>query len=156
MWHEQDLLEIFDEDGNFVRTFRYKGLTKTELQGASDWIVNTTLNFSTNTENPFEAALTGNYTSDKVYALGAPEIQTSSDINYNDAIVEKGFIRLDLLLNKKINDHLKIGLSGKNLLDPEIKRTQLIRPSTTGVETEETVLSYTKGLQIGFNVNYSF
>ncbi len=156
MWHEQDLLEIFDEDGNFVRTFRYKGLTKTDLQGASDWIINATLNFSTNTENPFEAALTGNYTSDKVYALGAPEIQTSSDINYNDAIVEKGFVRLDLLLNKEINDHLKIGLSGKNLLDPEIKRTQLIRPSTTGIETEETVLSYTKGLQIGFNVNYSF
>ncbi|MAP55866.1 TonB-dependent receptor [Altibacter sp.] len=156
MWHKQDLLEIFDANGNFVRTFRYKGLTETDLQGASDWIVNTTFNFSTNTENPFEAAITGNYASDKVYALGAPEIQTASETNYNDAIVEKGFVRLDLILSKELNEHLKIGLSGKNLLNPEIERTQLIRPSTTGIESEETVLSYTKGIQIGFNLNYSF
>lgn len=156
MWHEQDLKEVFDNEGNFVRTFRYKGLTETGLEGASDWIVNGSLNFNTNTENPFEATISGNYASDKIYALGSPEFQTSGDINYNDAIIEKGFVSLDLILSKEITKNFKIGLSGKNILNPEIKRTQLIKPSTTNVETEETVLSYTRGARFGLNLNYTF
>lgn len=156
MWHEQDLKEVFDNEGNFVRTFRYKGLTETGLEGASDWIVNGSLNFKTNTENPFEATISGNYASDKIYALGSPEFQTSGDINYNDAIIEKGFVSLDLILNKEITKNFKIGVSGKNILNPEIKRTQLIKPSTTNVETEETVLSYTRGARFGLNLNYTF
>ncbi|MEL6810584.1 MAG: outer membrane beta-barrel protein [Bacteroidota bacterium] len=157
MWHEQDLKEIVDEaTGTIIRSFRYKGLTKVDLQGASDWIVNTSLNFDTNTENPWEATLVGNYASDRVFALGAAEIQSSSDVNYNDAIVENGFVTLDFILNKQLGEHWRIGFRGRNLLNPEIKRTQLIRPSTTGIETEETVLSYTRGIQLGLNLNYSF
>jgi len=156
MWHKQDLKEVYDNEGNFVRTFRYKGLTETDLQGASDWIVNGSLNFNTNTENPFEATVSGNYASDKIYALGAPEFQTSGDINYNDAIIEKGFVSLDLILSKEITKNFKIGISGKNILNPEIKRTQLIKPSTTNIETEETVLSYTRGARFGLNLNYTF
>jgi len=156
MWHKQDLKEVFDAEGNFVRTFRYKGLTETDLQGASDWIVNGSLNFNTNTEHPFEATLSGNYASDRIYALGAPEFQSSGDVNYNDAIVEKGFVSLDLILSKEITKNFKIGLSGKNILNPKIKRTQLIKPSTTNIETEETVLSYTRGARFGLNLNYTF
>ena len=156
MWHKQDLKEVYNEEGNFVRTFRYKGLTETGLEGASDWIVNGALNFNTNTENPFEATISGNYASEKIYALGSPEFQTSGDINYNDAITEKGFVSLDLILSKAINEHFKIGISGKNILNPEIKRTQLIKPSTTNIETEETVLSYTRGARFGLNLNYTF
>lgn len=156
MWHKQDLKEVYDDAGNFVRTFRYKGLTETGLEGASDWIVNGALNFNTNTEYPFEATLSANYASEKIYALGSPEFQTSGDINYNDAIMEKGFVSLDLILSKTINKHFKIGISGKNILNPEIKRTQLIKPSTTNVETNETVLSYTLGARFGLNLNYTF
>lgn len=156
MWHKQDLKEVFDNDGNFVRTFRYKGLTETGLEGASNWILNGSLNFNTNTKNPFEATLSANYASDRIYALGSPEFQSSGDVNYNDAIIEKGVVSLDLILNKKITDHFKIGISGKNILNPEIKRTQLIKPSTTNIETEETVLSYTRGERLGLNINYTF
>ena len=157
MWHEQDLKEVFDEaTGTLIRSFRYKGLTKTELQGASDWIVNSSINFDSNKENPFLASLVGNYASDRVFALGAPEIQTSSDTNYNDAIVENGFVTLDLILSKQFGEHWRVGLNARNLINPEIKRTQLIRPSTTGIETNETVLSYTRGRQIGLNLNYTF
>lgn len=156
MWHKQDLKEVYDENGNFERTFRYKGLTETDLQGASDWIVNGSLNFNTNTENPYEATISGNYASDRIYALGGPEFQTSGDVNYNDAIIEKGFVSLDLILSKELTKNFKIGLSGKNILNPEIKRTQLIKPSTTNIETNETVLSYTRGARFGLNLNYTF
>ena len=156
MWHEQDLKEVFDQDGNFVRTFRYKGLTKVDLQGASNWILNTSVNFETRGDNPFQATVAANYASDRVFALGAPEIQTSGETNYNDAIVENGFATLDLILSKNFGEHWKVGVTGKNLLNPDIKRTQLVTPSTTGIETEETVLSYTRGIQVGLNLNYSF
>ena len=156
MWHTQDLKEIYDENGNFARTFRYKGLTETGLEGASNWIVNGALNFSTNTKNPLEATVAGNYASDKIYALGSPEFQTSGDVNYNDAIVEKGFFSIDFILSKEISKNFKIGFSAKNILNPEIKRTQLIKPSTTNIETEETVLSYTRGARLGLNLNYIF
>ncbi|MGB1451392.1 MAG: hypothetical protein ACPG7E_06755, partial [Marinirhabdus sp.] len=68
----------------------------------------------------------------------------------------KGFVALNLILNKRINNHWNVGFSGKNLLDPQIKRTQLVRPSTTGIETEQTVQSYTRGVGLGINLNYTF
>ncbi|MEW7280615.1 TonB-dependent receptor [Aquimarina sp. 2201CG1-2-11] len=156
MWHKQDLKEQRDDQGNLIRTFRYNNLTEVDLQGASDWIVNTSLNFTTNTENPFEATISGNYASDKVFALGAPEIQSAGDEFYNDAIIEKGFVTLDLIVSKQLNKHFKLGLSGKNLVNPKIERTQLIKPSTTGVTTEETVRSYTRGRQVSLTLSYNF
>ncbi len=156
MWHTQDLKEVRDTDGTFIRTFRYKGLTETDLQGASDWIVNTSLNFSTPSDNPFSASLTANYASDKIFALGAPEIQSQSETFYNDAIIEKGFVTLDAVLIKEFGDHWRFRFIGRNLLNPDIKRTQLVKPSTTGIETEETVRSYTSGATLSLGVSYSF
>ena len=156
MWHSQDLKELRDAQGNFLKTFRYKGLTETDLQGASDWIFNGSLNFSTNSPNEFLATITANYASDKIYALGAPEIQTQSETFYNDAIVEKGFVTLNALLSKNIGEHWGVRLSGKNLLNPEIKRTQKVIPSTTGIETTQTVRSYTRGATLSLGINYNF
>ena len=156
MWHSQDLKEVYDDNGNFVRTFRYKGLTETGLEGASEWIANGSFYFSSNTEKSFDATLSANYASDRIYALGSPEFQTSGDVNYNDAIVEKGFVTLDLILSKQLTERLKIGVSGKNILNPKIERTQLIKPNTTNIETEESVLSYTRGAKFGLKLNYTF
>lgn len=156
LWTSQDLKDDFDEDGNLIRTFKYNNKTETELQGASEWIVNTSLNFETNEEFPWDASLVANYASDRIFALGSPEFQSSGAINYNEAIIENGFVTLDAILNKELNKNWTIGLQAKNILNPEIKRTQLIRPSTTGIESEETVLSYTRGVRLGLNINYSF
>lgn len=156
MWHSQDLKEVRDENGNFVRTFRYKGLTETGLQGASDWIFNLSLNYTLAGENPFDASLTANYASDKIFALGAPEIQSQSDKFYNDAIVENGFVVLDAVLTQQFAKNWRLRLIGRNLLTPTIERTQLVRPSTTNVETEQIVRSYTSGAQISLGLNFTF
>ncbi len=156
MWHSQDLKEVRGADGVFIRTFRYKNLTKTGLQGASDWIVNTSLNFSTPSENPLSASLTANYASDKIFALGAPEIQSQSETFYNDAIIEKGFVSLDAVLIKEFGEHWRLRFIARNLLNPDIRRTQLVKPSTTGIETEQTVRSYNSGSVLSLGVNYSF
>ena len=156
MWHKQDLKEERNAENVFLRTFRYKGLTETGLQGASDWIFNGSLNFETQSDNPFMATLTATYASDKIYALGAPEIQSMSETHYNDAIMEEGFVTLDAVLGKDFGDHWSLKLTGENLLNPEIKRTQLVRPSTTGIETKETVRSYSLGSGLSLGVSYKF
>ena len=155
MWHTQGLKEEFDAQGNFIRTFRYKGLTETGLQGASDWIFNGSLNLVAGVKNPFMASLVANYASDKIFALGAPEIQTQSEIYYNDAIIEKGFLNLDAVISQDLGEHWGIKLTGKNLLNPEVKRVQNVKPSTTGIETTETVRSYTRGTIFSFAIKYS-
>lgn len=156
MWHQQDLKEIRDGDGNFVNTFRYKGLTQEGLQGASDWIVNGSLSYNSNTQKPFLATITANYTSGKIFALGNATIRDSGDVNYNDAIIENGFVALDFTTTKTLSEKLVLGLVARNLLNPEIKRTQLVRNPNTQFETNETVLSYTRGAQIGLNLTYTF
>ena len=155
MWHKQDLKDVFDGE-TFIRTFRYNNKSEIGLQGASDWIFNGSVNVSTESENPFRASLVGNYASDKIYALGAPEAQNEGDVFYNDEIVEKGFVTLDLVVSKSLGDHWDFQFRGQNLLNPEIERVQDIRPSSTGIEATQTVRTYTRGAVLSLGVNYSF
>lgn len=151
LWHSQDLK--VNEEKRY--SFRYKNLTETGLQGASDWILNAALNFATHTENQTRASISANYASDKIYALGAPEIQTQSEVYYNDAIMEKGFVMLNAVLGHDLNEHLSLELKAKNLLNPRIERTQLVRP-VGGTETEETVRSFKKGMVVSLQLKYTF
>ncbi len=165
MWHSQDLKETYKEDGTLLRTFRYKGIEKTSLQGASDWIFNTSLNYNTIGENKFSASLNANYASDKIYALGVPTDQSNRDMFYDDAIIEKGFVVLNAVVSKTIAKKWKITLVGKNLLNPEIRQTQRILrnvseiatdPTAKRVETDETVSSYTTGAGLSLGLGYRF
>jgi len=156
MWHQQDLKEIYNDEGNLLRSFQYKGITKTDLQGASDWIFNTSLNYDTDGDNPFAASINANYASDKIYSLGVPTDQTNRDIFYDDAIVENGFVVLNAQISKEFGEHIKVSLTGKNLLNPEIKQTQLIRNPVTEIELEQTVSSYSTGMGISLGLNYKF
>ena len=155
MWHEQDLKNEY-RDGRLSRTFQYNNKTAVGLQGASDWIFNGSLNFSTQGDNPFNASIVANYASDKIFALGSPEVQTQPDVFYNDEILEKGFVTLDVILNQDLGEHWGLQFRGQNLLNPEIERIQNIRPSSTGIESTETVRSYTRGAVLSLGINYSF
>ncbi len=156
MWHKQDLKDVY-EDGTFIRTFQYNNKTEVGLQGASDWIFNGSLNFSTeNSDRAFRGSIVANYQSDKIYALGAPEVQTQTDVFYNDEIVEKGFVTLDAIISKNFGENWSVQFRGQNLLNPEIERYQAVRPSTTGIEADQTVRSYSRGAVLSLGVGYSF
>lgn len=146
MWFNQDLFE----------EFQYNNKTSSGLQGASDFILNASLNYSNNREKEFAATLSGNYSSDNVFALGAPEDFANSDVLYNDEIIEKGFFVLDLILRKKFNDHLSMNLRGLNLLNPLIEQTQKVKDIPTQIETNETVVSYKNGVDIRIGLKYTF
>lgn len=156
MWHTQDLKEIRDENGNLLRSFQYKGITETGLEGASDWIFNASLNFNTAGDNPWAVSLNANYASDKIFSLGVPTDQANRDTLYDDAIVENGFVVLNTLISKELGPHWKFTINGQNLLNPVIKQTQLVRNTITDIETEETVFSYTSGVGMSIGLSYSF
>lgn len=146
MWFNQDLFE----------EFQYKNITESDLQGASDFILNGSLGYNNQKEREFIATLTGNYSSDKIFALGAPEDFANSAQLYNDEIVEKGFFTMDLVVSKELSETLLLKFVGRNLLNPDIEQTQLIRDINTGVETNEVVSSYKKGSLLSLSLKYTF
>lgn len=144
MWFNQDLLE----------EFQYNNKTETDLQGASGLILNGALTFSNNKEKEFMATLTGNYSSDKILALGAPEDFENSATLFNNEIIEKGFATVDLVISQKINDKISLKFSGKNLLNPKIEQTQDIKP-LSGEPSTEIVSSYKKGIGLSLSLKVS-
>ena len=141
MWFNQDLLE----------EFQYNNRTESGLQGASDFIMNSTLSYSNNKENEFIATISGNYSSDKIFVLGAPEDFVNSATLFNNEIIEKGFATVDIVLSKEISKTISLKLSGKNILNPKIEQTQEIKP-LSGEATTETVSSYQKGINLSLGV----
>ena len=150
MWFNQDILELY----------QYNGQKETGLQGASDFIVNSSISFRSRSEKEFLASITGNYSSDKIYALGSPEDFTNSATLFNDEIIEKGFVSLDLVVSKKINKKLSVRVVGKNLFNPRIEQKQLITVFDANDNivslTNQTVQSYKRGSVINIGFNYKF
>lgn len=115
--------------------------TEDGFTGASDLLLNADLtfirNFSENTN--LQATTVFNYFSDRIFALG-----TEGKGN----LINKGYGTLDLVLKSQLNEHLTLGLSAKNLLNPTIKTIQ---------EQQNTlVTSYKAGVNVKFSVSYNF
>lgn len=146
MWFEQDL----------YKEFQYNNKSTSGLQGASDLIINSSVSYNNQRENAFIATLSANYASDKIFALGSPEDLEQSDIMFNEEIIEKGFVTLDVILSKAINKNLTIKALAQNILNPVIKQTQEITDIPTGVMTNETVQSYKRGADFSLNLSYKF
>ena len=144
MWFNQDLLD----------EFQYNNKTEVDLQGAAGFIFNGALSYSNNKEKSFNATLTANYSSDKIFALGAPEDYANSATLFNNEIIEKGFVTMDIVLSKKLSKRISLKVSGKNLLDPKIEQTQKIEPLSGG-SYNEVVQSYYKGVRFscGLKIN---
>lgn len=138
MWHEQDLSEERAESNPDIiaETFRYGPNKEAGLQGASDWVANSSLNFETSGDNTFVANLSASYASDKIFALGFARSQQNWDTRYNDAIVEKGFVVLNSRISKEFGEHFEVSLSGQNLLNPFIKQTIDVLTSESRAELE--------------------
>ncbi|QDO93014.1 TonB-dependent receptor [Formosa sediminum] len=157
MWHNQDLKTIYNQDGSIANTYTYNGKDEIGLEGASDYIVNASLNFSTNWERTFNANISGNYASDKIYALGsAPDSQTVTSTLYNNEIIEKGFAVLNATLSQELSDNININFKALNILNPNIKRTQDVYTSSTGVESTQVTRSYKNGTTISLGININF
>ena len=111
------------------------------ISGASDLLLNGDLSYYKEFKKDKNILVTMayNYFSDRIYALG-----TEGKGN----LVDKGFGTLDFVARAKLNKHIGLSLTAKNLLNPEVERFQ---------ETQDvTVLSYKKGQNIKLSLTYNF
>jgi outer membrane receptor protein involved in Fe transport len=154
--HKQDLKIERGSNGEVVQTFRYGGKDEIGLEGASDWITNIAFSLNTGKRYPYEFTVSANYASDRIYALGSPRNQSQPDVFFNGEIIERGVVTLDFIFSKEINEHLSIGVTALNLLNPTIKQYQNNQSSVTGVPSKDTVLTYTTGINSSLTINYKF
>lgn len=155
--HEQDLRNTIDPITGRGQNFQYDGRTKIGLEGASDWVINSALTFNSGTENPYQITLSGNYASDKIFALGAPRNQRDTDRFFNSEIIEKGFVTLNLIINKQLTEKLSIGVIANNLLNPSIERFQPNNQNASTLErSSDTILSYRNGVDSSLSIKYKF
>ena len=154
MLHNQDLRE----------EFQFNNKTESDLQGAANFITNASLSYNSRTEKELIATLTANYSSDKIFALGGPEDLVNNRTQFNEAIIEKGFVTLNFIASKKITDKLTVNASIMNILNPAIEQTQEISrinsssPGNEFVESTytETVQKYRNGQTFKLGLNYTF
>lgn len=112
-----------------------------KISGASDLLLNGDLSFSKDfsKDRNILATLAYNYFSDRIYALG---------VLGKGNLVDKGLGTLDLIVKSKLSQHIGLGLSAKNILNPTVERFQDIQ--------DITVLSYKKGSEFKLSLSYSF
>lgn len=150
MFHQQQLLEKFYFDSRETQP----------LVGAADFIINTSLKYDLGIKNPLTLTATGNYTSDKIYALGGP-LSTNSDVfgEYRGNIIQNGFLQLDFIASKKIKENISVKFKAMNLTNPNIKLTQEsvdIDKGAPKIEGDSVIDSYKRGTNLSLGFEYKF
>lgn len=109
--------------------------------GASDLLLNADLSYTGNWKNNsgITATVAYSYFSDRIYSLGSEN---------RGNLVDKAVGTLDLVLKTKINKHIGINFSAKNLLNPKIERVQ------ENASGDILALSYKKGLYFSLGISY--
>ena len=122
--------------------------TSSTLEGATPYILNADLTYNLVTDKNVDvtSALVLNYLSDKVHTIGTR--------GYNN-LIEKSITTLDFVTAVGLNEHLKLNLKAKNLLNPAYKLTREGAGSDSNAQSI-IIGSYKSGVQFDFGVNYQF
>jgi len=112
------------------------------FSGASDLLINGDITYTTSWKENHNISLTGsyNYFSDRIYSLGT---------NGTGNIFEKSYSNVDLILSTRLNK-FEFGFRARNLLNPNIVRAQESRIG------DVDILSFKRGIQMAFTLNYNF
>ena len=158
MIHNQELdgAKVLNEAQlSFDPTYSETGLT-----GASDLVANADLSYfkDFSEHRNIQLTLAANYFSNRIFALG-----TFGRGN----IMEKGVPTLDFIAKTQLNERMSLGLSFKNLLNPDIERFQQeaddsygeinpIRGEANLQQRDVDMISYKRGYDFKLSFTYSF
>lgn len=129
--------------------------SETSLTGASDVLANADISYYKDFTEDKNILLTfaANYFSDRIFALG----------NFGKGnIIERGVATLDFIAKAQVSKNITLGLSAKNLLNPDIELFQEavdgdINPDINGVQEKSIdVSSYKKGYDFKLTLAYKF
>ena len=136
--------KVFKNRPGYFDTFE-----KRNLQGASNWLINSDLKyeFDMGSKSKNTASLVYNVYGERIYAVG---------IAGNDHIYEKPFHKLDLVWGSTINKKWVLKFSIDNILNPLYKRelgTESLIPIT---ENSLLLQSYKRGVGFSTSISYTF
>ncbi len=120
-----------------------------ELQGASNWLVNSDLKyeFDFSKEIKNTATLVYGVYGKRIYAVGTAGL---------DHMYEKPFSKLDFVWNTKLSKNLDVKLSVDNILNPKYK-LELGENSTVDITENSLIMrDYKRGVGFSLNVGYTF
>ncbi|MCK8520900.1 TonB-dependent receptor [Aquimarina sp. D1M17] len=151
---ELDGEKVLEDTGlGFIPTY-----TDTGISGASDLVANADVSFYNDfsEHRNIRLTLTANYFSDRIFAIG----------NFGKGnIIEKGVPTVDFIAKAQLTENITLGLSARNLLNPDIERFQEAVDGDTNddpslnlnfQQRDITVLSYKKGYDLRFSFAYKF
>ncbi|MDN3678154.1 TonB-dependent receptor [Flavobacterium paronense] len=123
-----------------------------QLQGASNWLVNSDLKYQFNFNEKWSNTLSLVYSvfGKRIYAVGTVGL---------DHVYELPVNQLDLVWNSKLSDHFDLKFSADNLLNPEIRLQQgnkgTVQLQETGPDAD-ILANYKKGVGFSLNLTYTF
>jgi len=142
-------LMITEATVNKNRNGYFDTFEKRNLQGASNWLVNSDLKyeFDLNPNWKNTTSLVYGVYGERIYAVG---------VAGNDHIYEKPFHKLDFVWGSNINKKWDIKLSIDNILNPLYKR-ELGEDSKISIDESSLLLeSYKRGVGFSTSVSYTF
>jgi outer membrane receptor protein involved in Fe transport len=123
--------------------------THRNLQGASNWLINTDLkyDFILNKDWKNTMTLVYNVYGDRIFAVGSSGI---------DHIYEKSFSKLDFVWSSTFSKNIEMKFGVENILNPSYRK-ELGGNSTITITEDSLILrEYKKGVGFSINLGYTF
>ncbi len=126
-----------------------KGERTRNLQGASNWLINSDLKYQFNFNKKWTSTITAVYNvfGKRIFSVGSNGI---------DHIYEMPVQKLDFVWNNKINEHFDLKFSADNVLNPVVKLQLGDESRDTLIETSNLYKTYKKGVGFSFSLSYTF
>lgn len=120
-----------------------------ELQGASDWLVNTDLkyDFEFNKEMKNSISFVYGISGERIYSVGTAGL---------DHIYEKPFGKLDFVWSSKLSKNIDAKFAIDNILNPSFKRVLGDKSTQIINETDLTLKEFKRGTGYSLNISYTF
>lgn len=145
--HTQDLdNEKVSRENNIAVSFT---TDESKLSGASDILANADLSYYKEFTEGFNITSTLSYShfSDKLAIIGT---------NGRGNIIEKSIDKLDLIFKSNLSKRLKIGLSIKNILNPEFRSVQEQSKVGNDENSDVVISSFKRGIGASLSLGYKF
>lgn len=123
--------------------------TNRQLQGASNWIINSDLKYDFKLKKDWKNSMTLVYNvyGDRIFAVGSSGM---------DHIYEKSFSKLDFIWTSNLSKNIELKFSAENILNPYYRK-ELGKDSTIDITEDSLVLrEYKKGVGFSVNLGYTF
>ena len=139
----------YNSDGSIFSTQSIETHKSRQLQGASNWLINSDLKYQ------FKFSEKWSNTVSLIYSVFGKRIYAVGTVGL-DHIYELPVSKLDLVWSSKLSSHFDLKFSADNILNPEIQFEQGNNGTTPIQENSNVIDSYKKGVGFSLNLSYTF